>query len=76
MPDNLKKKLYLSLLIKSLIIVIGISGIIATINIGSFMISYSAFLYYTIQSNIVIIIISVIFLILHYLEFIKDKNYK
>lgn len=39
------------------------------------MMSYTAFLYYTIQSNIVIIIISIIFLYLHYLEFKSNKTY-
>lgn len=74
MENLLKKKFILSLLIKSLIIIIGISGVIMTISIGSFMISYNAFLYYTIQSNLVVIIISVIFLIFHCIEYIKGKK--
>ena len=56
-----KSKFYLSMIIKALIIAIGISGIVATVNMGSFMLSYTAFLYYTIQSNIFVVVIAAIF---------------
>lgn len=68
-----KSKFYLSMIIKALIIAIGISGIVATVNMGSFMLSYTAFLYYTIQSNIFVVVIAAIFMALHILEFRGKK---
>lgn len=65
------KKFYISLALKALIILIGLSGIILTVTMGKFMISFSAFLYFTIQSNLAVVAIAAIFSCLHYREFIK-----
>jgi len=73
MEKELKKQFYLSLVIKSLIILFGITGIFATIYQGQFMISFKSFLYYTIQSNLLVIFITAVFLYFHYLEYIKGR---
>lgn len=68
------KKFYISLALKALIILIGLSGIILTVTMGKFMISFSAFLYFTIQSNLAVVAIAAIFSCLHYREFIKGSG--
>ncbi len=74
MESKMKIKFIVSIAIKALIIAIGISGIIATVNMGSFMLSYTAFLYYTIQSNLFVVIIAAIFLGLQCNEYKTGKK--
>ncbi|NLG81502.1 MAG: Pr6Pr family membrane protein [Bacilli bacterium] len=71
MQKNHKSRFLLSLIIKSLIIIIGITGIYATVTTSTFMISFKSFLYFTIQSNLLVVIITCIFLYFHYIEYKK-----
>ncbi|NLC94112.1 MAG: hypothetical protein GX676_00275 [Bacilli bacterium] len=71
---NINKNYYVSLIIKSLIIIIGLTGIYATVSTGTFMISFKSFLYYTIQSNLAIVLITSIFWYFHYLLYKKGIN--
>ena len=57
------KKLIVQIIIRSALIIIGLLGIILSSSSSSFMGDGTTFLYFTIQSNVTIILIEVVFLI-------------
>lgn len=66
-------KKYWSFIIKSLLIIAGIIGLIATFGSSGFM-SASALLFFTVQSNIWIITIVLVFLVIEIIEMVKHKK--
>lgn len=70
-----KKKFIWSVVIKSLLLILGIVGLITTLMGASFMGKLQSFLYFTIQSNITIMIMIAIFLISDILQYTKGKGF-
>ena len=75
MQNRPKTIIFLNLLIEALLISIGTYGILLNVaRGGSFMGSTSSFMYFTIQSNITIVAITLIFFVLKIIELISKKS--
>lgn len=75
MLENKRLKYGLSIGIKSLLLVLGIIGLWTTLSGASFMGKMKSFLYFTIQSNVTIMVVTAIFLVSEILELTKGKGF-
>lgn len=69
-------KTLIKILIKVTLIIVGVIGIILNALSSKFMGGSSVFLFFTVQSNITIIVMSLVFLILDLILIFKNKEYK
>lgn len=69
------KNMLVSIVLKSVLIIVGLSGLAVNLLSGSFMGNAIALLYFTIQSNITITAIVAVFLVFEIIAYVKGKNY-